>query len=202
MRHTYDIGALVVQAASTDLPLTREETKLWLKIEPEEVDEDTLIDSLIARAWARYEAFTGRGALKQTYDWYLDCVPSDALRPPRWPLVSISSIRMFSSTEASDTGGTTMAAANYYVDIASEPGRVQPVSGATWSTSTRTINACIVRFIAGCSTSSTGVPESLKTQLKEMIAAGYEHRGDEDNVVTMAMDVVLQSDELDLPEWG
>lgn len=202
MNYRHDIGSLLTVTPSTDAPVTREEAKLWLRIEPEEVSEDSLVDSLILRAWARYEAFTGRALLKQVYDWYLDRTPCEDMRPPRWPLVSIGSIRMFNSTEATDTGGTTMSAANYYVDIASEPGRVVPIATATWPPATRSINAVIMRFTAGYSTSSTGVPESAKTQIKEMIAAGYEHRGDEAESVALAMDGVLRADELDLPEWG
>ncbi len=203
-RYTYPLGSLVTVTPSTEEPLTRDEAKLWAKLESDEVEEDALVDGLIARARARYEAFTGRTALQQTYDWYQDRQTygyAQVLCPPRWPLVSIGSIRTFSTTDASDIGGTTMPAANYYVDIASEPGRVVPVSAATWPPATRIINALIMRFTAGYSTSSTGVPEGIKTQLKMMVAAAYEHRGDEQEMEA-AMDAVLRNDELDLPDWG
>jgi head-tail adaptor len=61
------------------------------------------------------------------------------------------------------------------------PGVSMPVSGVTWPPATRADqrddHALHRRLFVS---SSTGVPESVKTKLKHMISAGYEHRGDED----------------------
>jgi len=200
-----DIGALVTVVSSTDEPVSLIEAKLWCKVEEDEVTDDVVFIALIATAVARYEAFTGRALMRQTYDWYLDRTPDlwdCPLRPPRWPLISVSSIRGFGTTDASDTGGTAMSTSGYYVDVAHEPGRIQPVSGAIWPVATRDLNALIVRFDAGYSTTpSSGIPEQAKERLKKMIAAAYEHRGDE-VAMNVAMNEVLGDDDLDLPEWG
>lgn len=203
---SYPIGALVTVTAATEEPVTLAEAKLWCKVELDEMADDDLIAGLIATARGRYEEFTGRALLKQTFDQYLDRFPNyadGAVMPMRWPLVSVSSIRGFQTTDATDTGGIAMSTSDYYVDTAHEPGRVLPISTRTWPTATRTINAGIMRFIAGYSTSPTGVPEQAKERLKKMIAAGYEHRGDgNDQAVGLAMDAILRDDDLALPEWG
>ncbi len=202
---SYDIGALVLVTPSTETPVSLEEAKLWCKIEADETHEDDLLTSLIAAATGRYEAFTGRASLRQTFDWYLDdddlCGLDEVLTPPRWPLVSVSSIRAFATTDNTDSGGTAMSTSAYYVDTAHEPGRIAPVSGGTWPVATRDLNAMIVRFVAGHSSGTSGVPDQAKERIKLMIAAAYEHRGDETQMGTV-MDAVLRDDDLALPEWG
>lgn len=197
------LGSLVIVTPSSAEPVELEEAKLWLKIEPEETADDETVSRLIKTARNKYKQFSNRVVgSPEVYDWYLDDFPcsDDPLEPPRYPLISIGSIRGFSTTDASDTGGSAMNAASYYVDVASEPGRVMPVSGATWPTATRNINAVIVRFTAGYS-SSQGWPDSAKTTILGMIAAGYEFRGD-DAQLSAAMDDLLAQDELALPELG
>ncbi len=201
-----DIGALVIVTSATDTPVTRTDAKAWLKIESTDTADDSIVDQLLAMAATRYERFTKRAPLKQVYDWYLDAsaLPKSggSLSLPRWPLVSVASVRGFGTTEGTDTGGTSMSTGDMYTDVATEPGRLIPVSGITWPTATRTINAMIVRFTAGHSTGSTGVPDSVREQMLRMVASAYEHRGDELATQELAMDAALRNDEFDLPEWG
>lgn len=193
---------LVLVTSSTEDPLSRTEAKLWLRIEEEEIIEDPLVDSLIQMARERYEAYTGRALLQQTYDYYLPEFPDGPVELPRWPLVSIGSIKGFTDTDATDTGGTSMSTSEYYVDTAREPGRVVPFGSYSYPTATRVVNGAIVRFTAGHSTNTTGVPNYAKTTLKNMIASAYEYRGDESaRELQQRMDDVLH-DELTLVDWG
>lgn len=197
-----ELGRLIVITPSTGEPLTRTETKIWLKIEEDEVDEDALVDALIVTARQRYEQHTQRALLRQTFDYYLDEPPCDAIRLPRSPLVSVTSIKGFSDTDAGDSGGTAMSTSGWYVDVASAPGRVVPLGTFTFPAATRVANSTIVRFIAGYSSGTSGVPEQAKTTLKKMIARAYEFRGDQSaDDIDALMDEVL-TDELALPEWG
>ena len=72
----------------------------------------------------------------------------------------------------------------------------------TFPAATRVANSTIVRFVAGYSSGSSGVPEQAKTTLKKMIARAYEFRGDPaaGEAASLMDEVVL--DELALPEWG
>jgi uncharacterized phiE125 gp8 family phage protein len=193
------VSVIKLVAASTAEPVSRTEAKLWLRLDEHDVTEDALVDALVSRSRQRLEEMKQRSFLVQTFDYYLD-EPLDgcAVTIPKAPLVTVTSIRGFSSTEATDTGGTAMTTSDYYVDTAHEFGRVYPVSGATFPTSTREINPVVIRFTAGYSTSTTGVPEPVKDEIKQLVARLYEHRGDEAGMVRALEDVT----ELDLPTWG
>ncbi len=195
-------SAVVLITPSTEQAVTREEVKVWLKIEEEEVLDDPLIDSLIGTATTKREAFTGVVALKQTYDYVMDDVPYlDPIVIPRSPLVSVTSIKGYGTSDVTDTGGTAMSTSDFYVDTAHEPGRIVPTGTAAYPTASRFINAFIIRFTAGYSSQTTGVPDTIKTDLKNIIAAAYEHRGDELEM-NRAMDRVLIESDAYLPEWG
>lgn len=196
----YEFGRIVVVTPSTEEPVTLPEVKLWLKVEEEETEQDDLIASLLATARARYEAYTNRIAIKTTFDYVLDCQQDESICLPKFPLVSVTSIKGYTDTDATDTGGTAMSSSEFYVDTASEPGRAVPFAGFTLPIATRVVNATIVRFVAGHSTSSTGVPDHIKSTLKNMVARAIECRGDQ-TAAEAAMDDVL-SDEFSVPDWG
>ena len=193
---------LLVSAATTGEPVSRSEVKTWLRLDEHEVSEDALLDSLITRARQRFEEMTQRSALHQTFDCYLDEEPDSGcpITIPKAPLVSVTSIKGFSSTEATDTGGTAMSTSDWYVDTASEFGRVYPVSGATYPTATRDLNPAIVRFTARYSSGSSGVPDGVKTEIKQLVAALYEHRGDE--IEQARILEAYGGAEYALPTWG
>jgi uncharacterized phiE125 gp8 family phage protein len=195
-------GVVKLVTAATDEPVTRTEIKVWLRIDEHEVSEDPLLDSLVARARQRFEEVTQRACLVQTFDYYLDEMPDYdcALDLPKAPLVAVTSIKGFQTSESNDAGGTAMSTSGYYVDTAREFGRVAPLSTFTYPTATREINAAIIRFTAGYSTSTTGVPDGVKTEIKQIVAALYEHRGDE--VEQARIIEAYGGAEYALPTWG
>lgn len=193
-----------VSAATTAEPITKTEAKLWLRLDEHVVDEDPLIEALIQKARQCWEERTNRSALHQTFDYYLDPAPTEAcpVSLPKAPLVSVSSIRGFATTDDTDTGGTAMSTSGYYVDTAHEFGRVLPLSAFTFPTATREINPVVIRFTAGYSSGSSGVPESVKTEIKQIVAQLYEHRGDEQAMSQVLAEYGTHVTELDLPTWG
>lgn len=198
----YELGALVVVTPSTAEPITRSEVKLWLKVEEDETADDGLIDGLITMARQRFEERRRRALLKQTFDYALDETPCAEIVLPRSPLISVTSIKGFSSTDLTDTGGTAMSTSGFYVDTAHVPGRVVPTGSFSYPSATRTINAVIVRFTAGYSTSSTGVPEAAKVELKQLVAGLYEHRGDSAAMADVLDRFDQEPSDFDLPDWG
>lgn len=187
-------------------PVSLSDAKQWLRLDGDETDDDGVVYALVRTARARVEELRRRSHLVQTFDAYYDRsdLPScgSPLPLPRNPVVSVVSIRGFGSSEATDTGGTAMTTSDYYVDVASEPGRVVPVNWAAWPTATRDVNALVVRFTAGYSTASEGVPERLKTEVKQLVTKLYEHRGDEAEMAAILADYDNQPSDDDLPEWG
>lgn len=188
--------------ATTAEPVTRAEAKAWLRVDEFMVDEDALIDSLITRARTRWEEVTQRSALIQTFDQYEDSIPDSScpLQLYKAPLVSVTSIKGFSTTDATDSGGTAMTTSDWYTDTASEFGRVMPLSAGAYPTATREVNPIIIRFTAGYSSQTSGVPEGVKTEIKTLVAALYEHRGDEPELAKMLE--AYGGGEYALPTWG
>jgi hypothetical protein len=74
------------------------------------------------------------------------------------------------------------------------------VSGAVYPTATRDLNPVIIRFTAGYSSGSSGVPDGVKTEIKQLIAALYEHRGDEADQARILE--AYGGAEYALPTWG
>jgi uncharacterized phiE125 gp8 family phage protein len=198
------MSALKLVTESTEEPVTLPEAKLWLRIDEHEVSEDALISSLVTRARQRWEEVTQRSAMVNTFDYYLDEEPDSAcaISLPKAPLVGVTSIKGFSNTEATDSGGTAMATSGFYVDTAHEFGRVMALSGFTYPTATRDINPFVIRFTAGYSSGSSGVPDSVKTEIKNILAKLYEHRGDDAEQEKALAELAVLPSELDLPTWG
>ncbi len=197
-------GALVLVTASSVEPVSRSEAKAWLRVEDTSTytAEDSLIDAIVTRARQRFEDVTKRSCLVQTFDYYLDEMPDHgaAVALPKAPLVSVVSIRGFSSTESTDSGGTAMTTTDWYVNTAREFGEVMPVSGAVYPTATREVNPVIIRFTAGYSSGSSGVPEGVKAEIKQIVASLYEHRGDEQEQAGILE--AYGGAEYALPTWG
>lgn len=184
-------------------PVTLEEMKTWLRIDDGEGIDDGLVQGLIATARKRVEERWNRAFMKRSFDGYLDETPRcDEIRLPRAPLVSVTSIKGFNLTDLTDTGGTAMSTSGFYVDTASEPGRVVLNGVSAWPTGTRPANAMIVRFVAGESTSAANVQERAKTEIKQLVARLYEYRGDELETAKVLTDYEQCPIDLDLPEWG
>lgn len=193
----------VAVSPSTDEPVTVAEAKLWIKLDSTETADDNVVSSLITTARTRIEECSARSFIKNTFDAYLDRTPCEQeVRLPRAPLVSVTSVTGFSNLDLTDTGGTAMSTSGYYVDTASEPGRVVLTGASAWPTGTRRANAMIIRFVAGESTSAAGVQERAKTEIKQLVAKLYEHRGDELEQQQILDEYETAPNDLSLPEWG
>lgn len=198
------MSVLRLVTASTEEPVTRTEAKLWLRLDEHQVDEDPLVDSLVTRARICFEETKNRSCLVQTFD-YVDDASPDGDGPvtlPKAPLVSVLSIKGYQTSDADDSGGTVMSTSGYYVDTASEFGRVMPLSAFSYPTVTREINGFQVRFTAGYSTSPSGVPETVKTEIKTLVARLYEYRGDDAEQARVLAEYAAVPTDLDLPTWG
>jgi uncharacterized phiE125 gp8 family phage protein len=65
----------------------------------------------------------------------------------------------------------------FYVDKASEPGRLFPAPGLSWPTPLLTIPNCVeIHYVAGYGTSAASIPQTLITAMKQLIAYWFENR--------------------------
>ncbi len=180
-------------------PLSLPEAKQHLRIDDDQLDDDALIQGLIVTARRTAEDWTGRAFMTQTWTLYRDAWPAGkdeglsegwstgafiespgrALALPKPPLQSVVHVKTY---DDSDTA-TTWAASNYFVDTASEPGRLVARVGQTFPTTARTANGIEIQFKAGYGDSWNDVPEAIRQGMLLLIAHLYENR---EHVVTRA----------------
>lgn len=152
-------------------PVTLDDAKLHLRVDG--TDEDVLIQSYITAARVYCEGIQNRAFVTQTWELWLDSFPgTDIIEIPLPPLQSISSIKYYDASNVE----ATFAAASYFVDVKSEPGRVCLNDGYSWpSTTLRAINGVCVTFVAGYG-ADVLVPQSVKQAILLLVSHFYEHR--------------------------
>ena len=165
------IGSWTLVTPPTDEPVTLTEIKDHLRVSG--TAEDSLLALYAQMAREAVEAETWRAFMPQTWLLYLDAWPADGIiELPRPPLQSVTSI-----TYTDEDGVTqTLAAANYRVDTAREPGRVVLAPTGEWpSDALDTSNPIAVRFVAGYADASA-VPTMAKAAILLQTAEIYANR--------------------------
>lgn len=162
------MGTSVIKTAPAEEPVTLAEAKLHLK--QDETADDALITSQIAASREQCEMLTQRKFITQTWTTYWDKFPSRFYLMSA-PMVSITSIKYLDD----DGNEQTLAADQYALSPAHEPGLIQKAFDVSWP-STRTIqDAVYVEAIYGYG-AAAAVPDSIKAAMKLLIAHWYENR--------------------------
>ncbi len=179
MLERYAISMVTAPAVE---PVSLAEAKSHLRIGTTETDDDTYITPLIVAARRFAESYCTRSLVQQTFDVKLDCFPrSGLIDVPRPPLVSVTSITY------TDVAGVlqTIAAADYQVDSASEPGRIFPAATKWWpGVRGGDLNPITIRCVAGYPVGSPqdaiglreNIPAEIKSAMLMLIGHLYEHR--------------------------
>ena len=160
--------SISVITPATSEPLTTAEVKSFLRVDSS--DEDTLIGVLITAARSMAEAYTRRILMTTTIEEFYDVFPNyrnpedkDIIFLSRGPIQSVTSVKYVDG--AGDE--QTISSANYATDLVSEPSRI--VSNNGWYATKDTVNAVIVRYVCGYS-SSSDVPAPIRQAMLLMIA--------------------------------
>lgn len=171
------------------------EARLHLRVDADDVTQDSLIDSLRKAARKYVEDTLGRTLTLSTWQltldrfylpvgrdswgWeddhgypYYDLGYNCSVIPlPRPPLLSVVSVRYV------DTAGVlqTLAPAAYQADTTREPGRILPAYATVWPVPRIQPAAVTITFTAGYPTTAD-IPEGLKAAVRLLLAHWYEHR--------------------------
>lgn len=160
-------------------PITLAEAKAHLRVN--DSDSDSLIGIFIKAATQNVEGpegFLGRALVTQTWELVIDEFPDSEIKIPLPPLQEIVSIKY------DDAAGVeqTVDPAGYYVDSASEPGWVVPVTSG-WPATIDAINAVRIRFTCGYAPTAdsppdmvANVPYSIKAAILLAIGSLYANR--------------------------
>jgi uncharacterized phiE125 gp8 family phage protein len=157
--------------------------------------EDNLILQLIASARQRVEAETGRALISRTWREVIDCwdmpgriaANGQQFRLPLPPLVSVLSVTIFDADDA----GTVWDPAGYFVDTASDPGRIT-VRDGSFPVPGRAAAGIEIVFEAGYGDTPDDVPEALREAVLRLTADAYLNReGRTERPLPMAVQSLL-----------
>lgn len=177
------------------LPLTLNEAKSHLRLESDQAADDAAVMALIRAAVDQCEQFTGRALVTQVWSIFRDTWPGKLVEPlwegvrigadletparsldlPKPPLQSVGHVKTYDESDV----GTVWASSNYFVDTASEPGRLVVRTGQVFPVPTRASNGIEIQFSAGYGNNPADVPVDLTSGLLRIVAHLFERRGDD-----------------------
>lgn len=162
-------NGLAVDTPPAEEPVSREEAKLWCKVDTDADDE--VIDALIAAARERCERVADRQLVTATLVASFNAFgPALKLRPP---LQSVEEITYL------DTAGVeqTVDSDVYRVLTNREPGIVQLALYQTWPSAVYLADSVNVTFVSGYG-NAEDVPAEIRIALRRCIDHLYTMRGD------------------------
>lgn len=174
-------------------PVSVDELKLQLRVDPGSNDENALLQDLIAAARELVEIDTRRALISQQLALYMDQFPywgqldrqsiertsqmvgvfyGGGIEVHRPPVLSIDSLQYL------NTNGvlTTFDPAQYITDTVTEPTRIYPAYAVPWPITRWQANAVVVTFTAGYGTDPTSVPARARQAIKMLAAHWFWHR--------------------------
>lgn len=133
---------------------------------------DRDLKRLIQAARQYAEIYLGRQLCTATWLLKLDAFPANdgAIRPPRPPLASVTSIGYTDS----DGDAQTLDAEKYTVDTDTEPGRIVPAFNETWPSTRAAPNAVTVTYVAGYG-SAADVPQTIRQGIIALVGHWNEY---------------------------
>lgn len=136
--------------------------------------DDAYVTNLIVAARQIVEQYTGFAFITQTWEIALENFPlEDKIILPYAPIQSVTSV-MFYDTDGT---GEEFSSDYYDIDTYGKPGRIELKYGYPWpSTTLRTLNGIIIKYVCGMGDDPTAVDERYKTAIKMLISELYENR--------------------------
>ena len=178
----------VITPAASD-PIALSDLKAWLKITNNA--SDSVLTSIIKGVTGVAEKYMKIDLIKKTYrtyrDQFGDVGGSPAMRPicpsvdlpitlRRAPLDSVVKIDYLS-----DNVSTEWPSNEYRIIRKSAFSQVRPAAGFNYPEPDRDAQVVTIDFIAGIAADENGIPEDLKTALKEHATHIFYNRGDCDD---------------------
>lgn len=166
--------SLRIKTAATVEPITLAEAQTHIRYAGS--DESALVTELITAARLEFEALTGRQVNTATWVLRLDEFPigNGTIRLRKTPVQSVVSVKYI------DTDGVeqTIDAADYRLDLYSQPARLDPAYNESWPSSRAVSNAVTVEFKAGYGDAASDVPKREKALILKIVASLWASRGD------------------------
>ena len=174
-------------------PVSRDQAKQHLRREASWVEDDDLIDGLIAAATAHVEKVSGRSLVEQTWVLKLPAFPcgddvwARRIELPRPQVLSVTSIGYVDSAGAPQT----LSSANYALQGDEYGAWVVETYGNTWPSTREQSDAVTVTYLAGYAKTGAGtagdpydyrkpVPAPIRQAILLKVQAMYDNLRPED----------------------
>lgn len=155
---------------SASEPLTLSEVKTYLRIDT--TDYDNILTPLIRTARNLAENYTGRDFINKTWELYLDCF-KNGLEIQKTKLQSITSIQYLLNNVLA-----TFDSSKYYFTKSQNYSQIYLKEGEYFPNHDNIKQAIKITLVSGYGSSSSDIPQGLKTALLQHIAYLFENAGD------------------------
>ena len=165
---------LTLITAPTIEPVSLAEAHLQCGVANDISYHDPKFSSLITAAREKVETDTGRAIITQTWDYTFDLLPCglEAIYLPKNPVLSISSLKYYDTSNAQQTLSTS-----YYMTLLDrEPGEIRLKYQQQWPSLYGERGVVTVRFVCGYGSTPASVPQSLKHAMLLLISWWFEKR--------------------------
>ncbi len=185
-----------------ELAVKRSAAKDHLRIEQDEVDYDTDLDSLIYAAQAFVESETHNTLLNTTYKacWDTYTCPQEGIAIPGWPVNQVMSV------EYKDTDGVTQVLdpSMYQVNKVQCPAKIFAAPGAVWPETQKDnrVDGFCITFSSGYGSTADGVPWMFQAMIKLLVGSWFKNReavGQMNYKIKIAFDALR--DQVRVNEW-
>ena len=184
-------GVTIVTGESVDV-VTTAQIKSNLRISSSDSTHDTQIEICRDASISVAIEYLQKSLMQRTLKLSLDNIPfSDSVLPntegittgpfleyrqrsvnlPFSPLVSVTHVKTFDDSD----NATTMASSRYFVDTASDYGRVVLRTGETWDDMLRVANAIEITYVAGYGSVATSVPAGIRQGIIVLASHFFEN---------------------------
>jgi uncharacterized phiE125 gp8 family phage protein len=172
----YKLPTLKIKTAPLKFPVTVQQVKLYLGIDEENNDFNSLLINLLDGAIKRIESETNRKLISQHwYQYHWDWPEEDFLELRLNPVQSITSI---SYKIYNGSSYTTWASSNYELDESAEPARLWIKDNGCWPTiALSNVKPIVIDFKCGYGNNEEDVDGDLKMAIMQTVEHYFEHRG-------------------------
>jgi uncharacterized phiE125 gp8 family phage protein len=166
------MGYVLLSAPAIE-PVTRDEAKLWCRIDG--TAEQDLIDALIVASRQCVEKATRRSLISQTWRGDFPRFPcaGEYLRLAQGPVQSVTSVYYYDDQGAD----TLLDSAAYKLDLTEKTAKIRLAPDADWPSIEAQADAVRVTYVAGYGAAASAVPRALRQAMLMLIAYWYDNRG-------------------------
>jgi hypothetical protein len=207
--------ALVTLTPPSIEPVSLDELKAFLAIDPGLTAQDAMLSSLLTAARTWCEAYTqrrflttGMRLLMDFFPGYVDLrlagsrVSSPFVSGPNAVLVGIryamelpyppvQRIDLFQFVDTNGGASVLTEGTDYFADLLSQPARLTPPFGSMWPVARIVPNAVQVDYTCGYGDTADKVPEGVKSAIKLLTNYWFENRLPDQNNIPLAVKAML-----------